>query len=147
MHTAAPEWINQVACLAAGEDKPCQVRIGFHRATESLLADEGECVSVVNQDEANGIRASMDPLTKVGDLVTDRVNTTIFLAAQPEDTVDLEWCLCFQQVNNVMEESGLPGGALACEKEMWKGMKAFTNLLEEGCLAKETRLKGSWRSH
>lgn len=146
MHTAASEWINQVACLAAGKDKPRQVCIGFHRATESLLADEGKSVCVVNQDEANGIRASVDPLTEIGDLVADCVNAAILLAAQPEDPVDVKGCLCFQQVDNIMEESGLAGGALACEKEMWKGMKAFTNLLEEGCLAEETRGEGgTWR--
>ena len=136
-----------MAGLAASEDKACQVCIGFHWAAKSLLADQGQSVSVINQDEANRIRTCVDPLTEVGHLVADRVNAAILLAAQPEDAVNLKRRLRFEEINKVMEQGGLARRALACEKEMWKDVKALANLLEEGGLAEETGLGEARGSH
>jgi len=95
METAASERINQVARLAAGEDKPCQVRIGFHWTSESLLADEGQGVRVINDDKPNRVGTRMDPLTKVCNLVANRMNSAILFTAEPQNTVNLKRCLRF----------------------------------------------------
>jgi hypothetical protein len=147
MEAAATQRINQVARLATGKDKSCQVRIGFHWATESLLADEWESVGIIDEDKANCIRASVNPLTEIGNLVADGVNAAILFTAQPEDTVDLKGCFRFQKINKIFEEGGLAGGTLAGEKEMGEVVEALADLLKERCLAEEAWGEGGarWR--
>ena len=124
--------------LAASEDKAGEMRIGFHWAAKSLLADQGQSVSVINQDEANRIWTCVDPLTEVSHLVADRVNAAILLACEPEDTINLERRLRFEKIDKILEQGGLAGGTLTCEKEVWKDVEALTNLLEERGLTEET---------
>lgn len=78
---AALERFNEMARLATGKDEAGQVSVGFHGAPERLLADQGESVSVIHENEAKSIRAGVDPLTESGNLVSNRVNTPILFAA------------------------------------------------------------------
>lgn len=73
----------------------------FHRPAESLLADEGESVCVVNHDPAEGIWFGMRPLTEVVDLVADGVNTAVFLACEPEDGFQMEGGFFAEEGNKV----------------------------------------------
>ena len=76
--------------VATGEDETGKMGKGFHGSAESLLADQGESVGVVNDDPAESILARVGALTEVVDLVADCVDTTIFLAGEPEDGLNLE---------------------------------------------------------
>ena len=63
---------------------------GFHRPSQSLLANEGEGVGVVDDDPSEAVWLGMGPFAKVVDLVTDCMDATVFLACQPEHGFQME---------------------------------------------------------
>jgi hypothetical protein len=73
----------------------------LHRSAESLLADEGEGVCIVNHDPAEGIRLRMGPLAEVVDLVADGMNTAVFLACQPKDGFKMKGGFFAEESNKV----------------------------------------------
>jgi len=115
--------------------------IGLHGASQSLLADERECVSIVHNNETNGVRFGMRPFTEISHLVTDSVNTAVFFTREPKNAVNIEGRFRFQEVNYITQERGLTSGALACEKEMGKVVKTLTYRLKEGSLADKARFE------
>jgi len=65
------------------------------------LAYEREGVCIVNDDPPEGIWLCMRPLTEVVDLVTNGVNTAVFLARQPEHGFQVERSFFAEEGNKV----------------------------------------------
>ena len=91
--------------MSPSEDELCQMGVCFHGAAESLLANEGKCVGVVDDNPAESIWLGMGPFTEVVDLVSDCMDSTVFFATEPEDGIDLEGGLLANHCHYVFQES------------------------------------------
>jgi len=63
---------------------------GFHGPSESLLADEGELVSVIDDNPSEAVWLGMGPFAEIVHLVTDCMDASVFLACEPEDRFQIE---------------------------------------------------------
>ena len=91
---------------------------GFHWPAKGLLADERECIGVVNHDKTEGIWFRMNPLTEIVHLVTNRVDATILFGAEPENGFNREWGLLFQDFNRIFKEGCFPRAWWTRDKDM-----------------------------
>lgn len=87
--------------VAAGEDESGEMGKGFHRSAESLLANEGESVGVVNNDPAECVLARVGAFTEVVNLIADGVDTAVFLTGEPKDGFNLEGGFFAQERNEI----------------------------------------------
>jgi len=107
---------------------------GFHWPAESLLADKWECVGIINDDKTECIWFRMNALTEVVYLVTNRVNTTVFFGAEPENRFNGEGRLLFQNFDDIFQEGRLSRAWGSSNENMRKVGHHFSYRCEDSVL-------------
>ena len=105
---AALEWLNEVIGVATCKEEACEMRIGFHRASERLLAYQGKCVGVVDDNPAKTVGFRVGGFAEIIDFVTNCVDTSVFFAAQPENRLNLKGGFVTNELQNFLKKNGFP---------------------------------------